>query len=175
MRHFALFFLITLLALPAWAQVGLPGNRDSSLPIEITADGLLVQQKKEVAIFKGNVEAIQGDMNLRSDTMVVYYKNKQKSEKAANSVSKIDVQDNVFLSTPKETAQGDRGIYDVDKGNITLTGSVVLTQGENIIRGDKLVYDLKTGKSELFSDPKPTDAKKPRVKGLFVPEGAPEE
>ena len=39
-----------------------------------------------------------------------------------------------------------------------LSGNVVLTQGENVTKGDKLVYDLKTGHATVTGK---------RVSGMF--------
>ena len=177
-----LFVSLFIYSMNAQAQVALPkGNSDK--PVEIQSDSLEVLQQDKVALFKGNVEALQGTMHLKADELRVYYKekagDKQKPAPGAtdtttqNSVSKIDVRGNVFLSTPDETAQGDKGLYDVEKSIITLTENVVLTRGKNILKGSWLIYDLKTGHSEMKSpDAVGKDGKKQRVRGIFVPEKA---
>lgn len=156
----------------SFAQDGTNPFGSSSDPIEITADNLTIKRANEIAVFSGNVEAIQGEVNLRSDVMTVYYRNKKAGETGQNSISKIDVDGNVFLTNPNETAQGSKGIYDVDNQQITLTGSVVLTQKDNVVKGSKLVYDMTTGKSELFSENSlgGNAGKAGRVRGIFVPE-----
>lgn len=72
------------------------------------------------------------------------------------------------MSSPNETAQGARGVYDVDNEMIWLSGQVVLTQGDNIIQGEQLELDLATGKSKVLSAVS-DDGKRERVRGLFVP------
>jgi len=54
---------------------------------------------------------------------------------------------------------------------ITLSGTVKLTQGRNILRGNKLIIDLKTGKNTMIGSQKSlnTTTKDGRVKGLFTP------
>ncbi len=159
-------FWLTLTA-GAFAQQGI-SSHDSSQPVEITADSLAVNQENETAEFSGNVEATQGAIKLRADKMIVHYRSGQKRENNENSVSMIEVFGHVFLSTRDETAKGSKGKYDVDNKTITLTGSVALTQGEKVIKGDKLVYNIATGRSKLSSAP--TDTQKGgRVKGVFVP------
>jgi lipopolysaccharide export system protein LptA len=93
----------------------------------------------------------------------------------AGAIKKIDVKGNVFLSTPQETASGDWGDYEVDNQLVHLNDHVVLTRGKNVLKGDKLVYNLDTGKSVVTSatgSQKPgMDTKKSqRVHALFVPE-----
>lgn len=137
---------------------------DSSAPIEIVADTLEVKQKEQLAIFRGNVDALQDDMRLRADTLIVHYReNKENPDQPG--ISKIEAEGNVFVSSPKETAEGARGIYDVDRSRIDLVGGVVLTQGENVVRGERLEMNLATGESKVAS----SDGGG-RVRGLFVPD-----
>ena len=142
-----------------------PAPANNRLPVEITADALEVQQDKRIAVFAGNVAAVQGDYLLRADRLTVNYA----ATGGDNSISKIDAAGRVFFSTPAETAQGDAGTYDVDAGIITLTGAVVLTQGENVVRGNSLVLNLLTGQSRMDGGA----ATGGRVRGLFLPNGGP--
>ncbi len=165
--------MLFCIAIAATAQENL--KLDSDAPIEITADGLSVNQQNRTAVFNGNVLAKQGKVNLRADSMTVYYHAKSGGDVTAsadkNAVSKIDVVGNVFLSTPTETAQGGKGIYDVDQAKITLEENVVLTRGKNVVKGGKLIYDLKKAQSNLVAAPTSAGTKK-RVTGYFVPEKA---
>ena len=163
---------LALVALPAFAgaQVMPRLSQDSKQPIEITADKLEVQQQQRLAIFSGNVDARQGEIRLRASTLRVHYAdtNAAQGNAEAQSISRIDAIGNVFFSSQKETAQGEQGVYDVDKGTVTMNGAVVLTSGENVIKGTRLVMNLNTGTSTM--DDAPTASGKPgRVRGLFVP------
>jgi lipopolysaccharide export system protein LptA len=155
----------------------------SNGPIEITSDSLEVLQQNHKAIFTGHVVAVQGEVHIKSEKMTVFYKNndpekpnqKEKSVASAatenNSIEKIVVEKNVFLTTPEETAKGENGLYDVVNHKIFLNDDVVLTRDKNVLKGDRLVYDFQTGKSELNS-PESGDSNKPkqRVKALFIPD-----
>jgi lipopolysaccharide export system protein LptA len=138
---------------------------DTALPIEIAADALEVQQEKQIAVFSGNVDAQQGNIKLRADRIWVHYQGDADAD-AAQAISKIDAEGQVFFSSGAETAEGDQGTYDVDNGVITLTGEVVLTQGYNVIKGNRVVFDLTTGQSTMDGDKSGGDG---RVRGLFVP------
>jgi lipopolysaccharide export system protein LptA len=157
------------------AAPSLFSGESSRGPIEITSDALEVRQPDQVAVFTGNVLAIQGDLNLKSDRMTVYYRNNDKKGASAakteqQSVSKIEVDGNVFLSNPTETARGLKGIYDVDANEIRLLGNVVLTREENTLKGEALIYNMTTGKSVLTTAGKVNASGKPdRVRALFVP------
>ncbi len=148
---------------PARAEIG--AGYDTSLPIEITADSLEVQQDAQVAVFRGNVDAVQGELNLRADQLIVHYRTNSENQ---NSIRLIEANGNVFLSSPTEMAQGEKGVYDVDADTIQLTGSVVLIRGDNVIRGDRLEMDLATGRSRVLSGGLEAGGDG-RVKALFVP------
>jgi len=157
---------LLLLAQPVAAQMN--GKFDSKQPIEISADSLEVLQNEQKAIFKGNVVAIQGQVRLKADQMLVAYK---QNAEGKNSISKIEVTGNVFLATPEETASGAKGIYNVDAKQIDLVGGVTLTRGPNVLKGSALTYNLATGKSVVSGGGDLPGVKQQggRVKGLFVP------
>lgn len=173
-KYITLFLALFALPAAALAQMNfISGKTDSSKPIDIQADSLEVLQKEQQAIFKGKVEAKQGNVRIKADEMHVYYREKGGAED--NGVSRIDVVGNVFLATPAETVQGAKGVYDVDKGVITLSDNVVITRGKNVLKGKGLTYNLNTGRSELLSGGGTigADGKKERVRGYFVPEKQP--
>jgi lipopolysaccharide export system protein LptA len=138
-------------------------------PVEIVANTLDVQQDRRTATFAGNVVATQGVLTLRADKVTVAYANAG----GPNTFDKLDATGKVFLSTPQETAQGNAATYDVGAGIITLTGGVVLTRGENVLRGERLVLNLATGTSRMEGGapalPGATTGGDGRVRGLFVP------
>ncbi len=155
---------------PVPAQVG--NGYDTSLPIEITADSLEVQQDANIAVFRGAVDAVQGELNLRAAQLAVHYKANAEGE---NAIRLIEAVGDVFLSSPEEMAQGKKGVYNVEADTVELFGSVVLTRGDNVIRGDHLIMNLTTGESRMLGGVKGTTGANTetgddgRVKALFVP------
>ena len=149
---------------------GLSGH-DSKQPIEITSDTLTVEQPKQLATFAGNVDAVQGEMKLRADRLLVHYARSGDNAAAApeenNSIRMIEAFGKVVITSPAESAQGNEGIYDVVAGTMQLTGSVVLTRGGNVIRGNRLDMDLNTGLSTVSGG-----QKSERVRALFKPGGS---
>ena len=164
-RFLPALMLLAAMVFAANANAQQGTAHDTELPIEIAADALEVQQDKQIAVFSGNVDAQQGIIKLRADRIWVHYQG-DAAEDAARAISKIDAEGKVFFSSGTETAEGDQGTYNVDNGVITLTGEVVLTQGNNVIKGNRLVFDLTTGQSTMDGDKSGGDG---RVRGLFVP------
>lgn len=161
-----ILWILALTLSPVLAQgaADLKFKHDSTLPIEITADTLDVAQADQTAIFSGNVVAIQGELRLGSDNLRVYYRGGEARTAAQGAISRLDAIGAVAVSSPGETATGEWAVYDVDSRQITLGGKVVLTRGENVLRGDQLVIDLESGQSRIVGTQGGG-----RVKGLFVP------
>lgn len=149
---------------PAMAQSG----HDSSQPVQINADTLEVQQDKKVAIFKGNVDATQGDLRLKTDLLRVFYSDSGEKKAGGGaggntSISRLEAEGRVFVSRPQQTGKGDRGVYDLEKRTIVLEGNVVLTDRENVVTGVRATMDLNTRQSTVQSGPSG------RVQGVFQP------
>jgi lipopolysaccharide export system protein LptA len=163
-----------------------PALFDKKKPIEITSDQLDVDQAQKTAIFEGKVDAIQGEIHLRADRLKVYYDTIETPAPQASpapaegtaapgpadpgaaggKIRRMDVDGHVFVSSPTETASGDKGVYEAETGKIVLTGNVILTRGGNIIRGTKLAIDVDSGRSIIDAK---SSAGGGRVRGLFVP------
>lgn len=180
MRGMTRYLAATLVALAmpvaaAWAQPKMPGQ-DSSEPIEIIADKLVVQQETQIATFTGNVVAVQGEMTLKSDLLRVFYAQTEGEAAQASaapadntSVRRVEAEGKVSLANLKDTATGDHGVYDVPAQKVTLTGNVVLTSGDNVVKGSSLDMDLATNVSTVHSDAASPDRRQQRVRALFVP------
>ena len=173
---------IALLLLPFGAQaqdddspVGFKTDPDA--PIEIEADTLEVEQNAQTATFIGNVIAVQGAIRLRADRLIVTYA--QKADGAPSSddgtggteITRIDAKSNVHvMSEDDQSASGDWALYMVADENITMGDAVVLRQGENVIRGQRLNIDLNSGQARVEGGVTATDTENPssgRVRGLF--------
>lgn len=148
-------------------------KHDSNLPIEITADQLEVAQPQKLATFTGNVDAVQGELVLSADRLRVYYygDGQEAPAGASSSIRRIEADGNVFVSSPDETAQGTAGVYDVESNQLSLEGSVVLTQDDNVIRGERLEIDLTSGQSRVLAAVGSDAGGEPpqRVRAIFTP------
>lgn len=149
-------------------QAGTGFRHDAGLPIEIVSDSLEITKDQETAVFQGNVNAVQGRMSLRADLLKVKYRKSDAGPAGdASPFSRIDATGNVVLTTPAERATGDWAVYQVDDKTVTLGGVVVLTRGDNTIRGRRLVVNLATGQSKIDSGE--AAAGQQRVRAVFTP------
>lgn len=160
------------------AMQGFSQNRDK--PIQIEAASLEMRDKKKEATFAGDVKVVQGDTTMKSKTLVVYYDGNEAAggkgtEKAASktqmkaatpgpmgssSIRRLEAKGNVVVTQKDQVVTGESAIFDTKSNLVTMVGGVVLTQGMNVLKGDRLVVDMTNGVSRVESDTG-------RVQGLF--------
>ncbi len=154
------------------AVQGFSQNRNE--PVHIEAATLEVRDKDKIATFSGNVVVIQGDTNMRSKTLVVFYDKESggAAMKAAkpgpggqSQIRRLEAKGGVVVTQKDQTATGETGIFDMRTNTVTLAGNVLVTQGQNVLRGDRLIVDLTSGVSRVESG----KAGQSRVQGLFMP------
>ena len=161
-----------------------PGfGSNSKEPIQIDADKLEVFSKEQRAVYTGNVVAVQGDTTIKAPTMIVFYDrqgDKPSAEKASTdagaeassegggtSLRRVEAKGGVSVVSKDQVATGNDGVFDRAANKIILTGNVALSQGENVTKGQKLVYDTETGVAVVESGG--SAATNGRVRGVFVP------
>ena len=165
---------------PPNALQGFSQNHDQ--PVHIEAATLEVRDKDKVATFSGDVRVTQGDTNMRCKTLMVFYEqddakaDQGKSLKAATPgpggqqrIKRLEARGGVVVTQKDQTATGETGVFDMKSNTVTLNGEVVMTQGQNVLRGDRLVVNLTSGVSRVESSKNGRD----RVQGLFVPSNGP--
>jgi lipopolysaccharide export system protein LptA len=159
-----------LLAGSAAAQIGASGH-DNSAPIEITAEQLTVRQNENLAIFSGDVDAIQGEISLKADELRVFYVEGEDQAAAAGgggqNIRRIEADGNVLLTAPEQSAAGQSGVYDVGTGSVVLIGNVILTRDANVIRGGRAEMDLNTGIATVLPGAQGERGPGQRVRALF--------
>lgn len=119
---------------------------------------------KRFAVARGNAVATRDNKQVFADTLVAHMKS---DDKGHTQVYRVDAYDNVRIRTDRETATGDRGVYNVESGVATLTGKVKLVRDDNELLGCRAEVNLNTGISRLF--PCPSGQGSGRVQGSFVP------
>ena len=119
---------------------------------------------KRFAVARGNAVATRENKQVFADTLVAHMK---PDDKGRTQVYRVDAYDNVRIRTDRETATGDRGVYNVESGVATLTGKVKLVRDGNELLGCRAEVNLNTGISRLF--PCASGQGSGRVQGSFVP------
>ena len=162
-----------------------PGT-SSKQPISIDADKLVYYDKEHKAIYTGNVVVIQGDTKMTCTAMTVFLDHAptpgadhapaqgakqppdaQSGPTADAGVKRLEAKGPVTVISKTQVATGDNGTYDKTEGKVYLIGHVTLSDGQNVTKGDKLTYDLKTAEATVD-----TSGKSSRVHGQFVPKSS---
>jgi len=133
-------------------------NRDK--PVRIQSATLEVRDKDKVATFSGDVHLVQGDTDLRCKVLVVYYDNEadkpgtkstQPGPSGQQQIRRMEAKGSVIVTQKEQVATGDNGEFDMRSNTVTLIGNVVVTKGEDVVKGQRLVVDLTTGVSRVLS------------------------
>jgi lipopolysaccharide export system protein LptA len=162
------------LALAAAAAGGPFGSGNS--PVDISADELEVLDAESRAIWRGNVEAVQGANRLRTPVLNIYYAQRGSGGQAVpggggGEIRRMEAEGPVYYVTPEQNARGDHAVYEAGTNTLVMTGNVVLVQGKNVVQGERLTVDTRTNKATLTTSSR--GAGRPgRVRGVFYPSQA---
>ncbi len=174
---------------------GMMNDQKKDQPVQIEAATLEVRDKNKTATFSGNVQVVQGDTTMRCQSLVVFYgqeigiagaskpaatpvattKSTPGMPQGAQNIRRIEAHGNVTVTTKDQNVKGDTGIYDLESKTITLSGNVVVSQGQNVIRGERVVVDTVTGNAKVESGSSNgapgvgTPGQTPRVRALIQP------
>lgn len=148
--------VLLFLAAPVWAQQGgiLPPTFDPEKPIHIAADRLEADQNEELVRFVDNVVVVQDDTVLNCDLLIIHYQSRQKREsesgdelaglaQTGGQIKRLLAIGRVQMAQGERRATCDRAEYDHRTGTIVLTGNPEVRQGRDVLRGAKIVIQVK--------------------------------
>lgn len=118
-------------------------KQDTSLPVEVSADSLSVNQTDGTALYSGNVVIGQGDMRLSAPRVLVVY-SKEKS-----GIERLEATGGVTLVNGPDAAEAARADYNINSGTIKMSGSVLLTQGDNALTSESMTVNLDAGTAQM--------------------------
>jgi len=172
----------------------LQGGQDKDQPVQIEAASLEVRDKNKMATFSGDVQVVQGDTTMKCQKLVVFYGQEVgiaqagaqppdakppdakpaptsalPGPKGAQNIRRIEARGGVTVITKDQNASGDLGVYDLIAKTITLTGNVVVSQGQNVIHGERVVVDTVTGNARVESNNQGGGTTPSRVRALIQP------
>jgi lipopolysaccharide export system protein LptA len=153
--------------------IGAPASRaqispTNNGPIDVTADSSEFSNQTCITVWSGSAEALQADSRLRANVIKAVLKKKPAGAKPAtaaagspeaesncgNETERLEATGDVFYVTPTQMARSDNAIYTADDSMIVMTGNVVVVQGKNVARGDRMTINTQTRLVQLFSDAK---------------------
>ena len=150
---------LTVLALPAVGDAqSTSRSMASNQPIAFGADS--GEQTAERITLRGRAEVTQGQNRIRADAITLY-------RKASGDPDRVEATGKVYFVTPTQSMRGDRAVYAMGTGEVVVTGDVVLTQGQNVLTGGRLTYNVNTDAATMAGAPR--GAAGNRIQGVFYP------
>jgi len=158
---------------------------DPTAPLDVAADKLTLDEAKSTAVFSGDVLADQGGFQIKAAELRAHYTGSagvgnltgtagEASASAPSAeppkpepqeearLSNIQARGKVIVSSSNgQKATGDWADFDIKSNTATVGGDVVLSQGRNVVRGNRLVVDMTTGESIITTD----NSAAPKVSG----------
>lgn len=126
-------------------------------PIQIISRRLEADHAAGTVRFVGEVVATQGDMTIKAEELVVY------QAKGEQRIDRIEAYRKVRITQGDRLATGQQAVFDKARGQVLLTGSPQVLQGDDFVQGDEIVFFLDSERSIVRSKGSQ------RVKAVFHP------
>lgn len=141
MKRFVLFVLALLL-------VGASGPKQD-LPVEVRSTRLDADYGKGILVFSGSVNLKKGDFLLQSDRLTVYLK----TANGTNEVDWAEATGDVRISYVQKRARCGKALYYAQEERVILEEDPVLWEGDNRVRGNRIVIFLREERAIVESGP----------------------
>lgn len=139
------------------AEQGSPMDKvNRNTPIVVTARTLLADNRKKTVTYTENVVVKKDDITLYANQVVIHLKDSGKGRGQAKTASagsevfqgsgkidNIEATGSVKVVQQDKTATSDKAIYYSDSDKIVMTGHPRVWQGENVLNGNRITYDIK--------------------------------
>jgi lipopolysaccharide export system protein LptA len=159
----------------------------------ITArDTLEYWQQQGMAVARGDAVAVSDDKRIAADLLTAYFSKEQAGPKGTTNpaakaptpaaagngktaapgkdsdLDRMYAYGNVVVTTPEEVARGDRGVYNARTGIAVLTGAVKITRDKNQLNGSAAEMNFNTNVSRIIAGPG-AGGQHPPVRALIIP------
>jgi lipopolysaccharide transport protein LptA len=143
-------------------MLGATFKTDTKAPVDVEADTLDILDQSRMAVFKGNVVTKQGAFVVRAAELTARYAGQTGlgltqaqtsapgTPKQGAQLTKIEARQKVVIaSSDGRTASGDWADFDVRGNTAVVGGKVIVSQGQSVVEGTKLLIDMTTGQSRF--------------------------
>ena len=114
--------------------------------IKIISDKLEIMRTESISIFSGNVHAMEDNLEIWSEELVVTLSKDEKEIKEINAYG------NVKILREELSINGDKARYDPIKNKLLVFGKVEVLQNQSTILCDRIIVDLENSSSIMSSD-----------------------
>ena len=133
-------------------------NATNAEQIKIISDKLEIIRAENISIFSGNVYAIEGNLEIWSEKLIMTSSNDE------TEVEEINAHGNVKIVREELSISGDRAQYDPIQNKLIVFNKVEVIQNQSTIMCDKIIVDLENSSSIM------TSVSNKRVEALIINE-----
>ena len=134
-KNFLITFLLVLIV-----------NSASAKQIKIISDKLEVIRTENISIFSGNVYALEDNLKIWSEKLIMT------SSKDEKEIKEINALGDVKIVREELSINGDTALYDPIQHKLFVFGNVEVLQNQSIVLCDKIIVDLENSSSIMSSD-----------------------
>lgn len=116
-------------------------NRNA--PVDIHSKKMTVDFEKNEIVFKGDVKVLQSDFSLTAGEVTAIF------GESADDIKRIIASGHVKIRKADKMAWGEQAVYDREGATVLLTGTPVLKQGRNFIKGEEIQFSLVEDRMEV--------------------------
>ena len=116
---------------------------DNSQPIDITSDKVEAYRKDNLIIFRGNVIARQKDIVIYADFLEAVIIEDGKGIERVTAGGDVKIQQGLRVANCQKAV-----FYNLDR-KIVLTGDPKVSDGDNIVSGDEIIFDIEKNRVEV--------------------------
>jgi len=168
-HKFSQYVLLLPFFLQLWAPSCLAASTDSSQPMHLEADQVIMDDAQQISTFIGNVKLSQGTLLIRGDRIVVT----QDKEGFQHAVAYGDT---AKFRQKRESMEGyvegygEQIEYDTHTGILDLYGKARLKRNLDTVSGNHIIYNIKTEIFKVSGKNANTDNDTPvRVRAVLQP------
>ena len=135
------FIRLTVLSAIWW---GVAAAQSDNILLDLEADSIRYDYNTGNSVYEGNVVIIQGDLRLTGDRVEVFSENGEVSRLVSHATP------STFQRRSGDGGAGGSGVdaeadrieYDIRRTVVMFIGNAVVRDGEKILSGERIVYDL---------------------------------
>lgn len=125
-------------------------------PIRIVSDRMEAFHDKRMVVFTGKAVATQGERTIRSERLILYYREKsggpaKPGTETMQDLERVEAKGGVTITEGNRIVTGEEGLFEQETQKMIVTGNATMKEGANVIRGEKIVVFLEENRGVVES------------------------
>ena len=161
-----------------------PQILSGEIPVKVNANDMVYDMDKHTVTFTGSVVVTRGEFVMKAAEMQLFIQKSQTTKEHTapailpltgaalpsqtqvsmgekNNIERIEAYDGVTFNYGPQSGASESAVYNAQKGLLTMRGNPVVREGENLIKGDTIIYYTEERRSKVIG------SGKKRVEAIF--------